>query len=123
MNWTHIIGLGSLITGLSVALGAFGAHALKAHFDAKQLEVFATAVKYQMYHGLGVIAVGLLLSRLDTSLIRAVSYMMITGTLLFSGSLYVYLATQNKAWAMVTPFGGGLLVIAWLLLCYGMLTS
>jgi uncharacterized membrane protein YgdD (TMEM256/DUF423 family) len=123
MNWTHIVGLGSLLAGVSVALGAFGAHALKAHFDVKQLEVFGTAVKYQMYHGLGVIAVGLLLSRLDTSLIRIVSYMMITGTLLFSGSLYVYLATENKTWAMVTPFGGGFLVIAWLLLCYGMLTS
>ena len=57
MSWTFWLMSGSFFSGLSVALGAFGAHALKDRLDSYYLEVFETAVKYQMYHGLALLAV------------------------------------------------------------------
>ena len=75
---------------LAVVFGAFGAHALKGKLDAYALGVFETAVQYQFYHALALLAVGVLLVQLpDASLLRSSGWLFVTGTVIFSGSLYI----------------------------------
>ena len=96
--------------GLAVALGAFGAHALRGELEsAGQLENWRTAVRYQMWHGLALIALGRLESR------SAVTFWAFTvGTLLFSGSIYgLALGGPSSVLGPITPLGGTALLIGW----------
>ncbi len=102
---------GTLLMLLGVALGAFGAHALKAVLDAAALASWQTAVDYQMWHGLGLLAVALADARAPG--LRAAGWTMVAGTLLFSGSLYLLALSGVRALGMVTPIGGTLLLAAW----------
>ncbi len=98
-----------------VAMGAFGAHGLKAILSIEMLAVYKTAVDYQMWHalGLGLIAVFSLQSPESCHLKKA-GWLMFSGILLFSGSLYL-LAILNIKWlGMVTPIGGVCFLLAWL---------
>ena len=101
---------------LAVLLGAFGAHALQAALDAKAFDVFRTAVSYQFYHTFAM-ALSLLLFEKNNAhhLIKAF-WTFAVGVLLFSGSLYLYVLSGVKFFAMVTPFGGVCFLIGWLLL-------
>ena len=105
------------ICGLTgVAMGAFGAHGLKAVLSVKMLAVYQTAVSYQMWHalGLGLISV-LRQSSPESVCLTWAGRFMFTGILLFSGSLYV-LAILDLTWlGMITPFGGVAFLIAWVL--------
>lgn len=114
---SRVILLGSITAGLSVAFGAFGAHALKASLNEHMLAVYQTAVQYQSWHALGLILIGLLIQQRPTSrLLRHSAWWMFVGICLFSGSLYV-LAISGVRWlGMVTPFGGVSLLVAWTLL-------
>lgn len=106
---------GALLGLLAVAMGAFGAHGLKKVLTADQLAVFETAVKYQMYHALLLVCLGLLQwghSALRRWSARATAI----GVAIFSGSLYLYVATGVKAFGMITPIGGVLLMAGWALL-------
>ncbi len=105
---------GSLSGGLAVALGAFGAHALKARLTLDQLATFETGVRYQMYHALALLAVALAMTRVPTSsLLSAAGWLFVAGTLLFSGSLYL-LCLMRKRWlGAVTPFGGLAFIAGW----------
>jgi uncharacterized membrane protein YgdD (TMEM256/DUF423 family) len=110
----------ALVAVVAIALGAFGAHALKERLDVQQLATFETGVRYQMYHALFLLFVG------STSVIGAVAkkrifYATMIGILLFSVSIYV-LATQSitginfRPLGIVTPVGGLLLLTGWLIL-------
>ena len=110
--------MGAALAGLSVLLGAFAAHGLeKSITDPRLLDNFATAARYQFYHAIGLIAV-FLLSKYDLNnrLLDKSGWAMFIGTLLFSGSLYVYVLSGIKTFAMITPIGGVFMVIAWLLM-------
>ncbi|MHC4893569.1 MAG: DUF423 domain-containing protein, partial [Planctomycetota bacterium] len=99
-----------LLCGLAVALGAFGAHALRGELEsAGQLENWRTAVRYQMWHGLALIALGQLESR------SAVTFWAFTvGTLLFGGSIYgLALGGPSSVLGPITPLGGTALLIGW----------
>jgi len=111
--------LGSLGCFLGVGLGAFGAHALKAHLSPEFLSIFETGVRYQMYHSLALLGLGML-SHLFPELTRlkTVGFLMTAGTVIFSGSLYILCLSGVKAWGAVTPIGGVLLLSAWLLLSW-----
>lgn len=101
---------------LGIALGAFGAHGLKTILPPEMLVVYKTAVNYQMWHvlGLGLIAV-YQQQQAKSSLLNWAGWLMFTGILLFSGSLYL-LAIFNLKWlGLVTPFGGVAFLIAWIL--------
>jgi len=106
----------SAICGLTgVAMGAFGAHGLKAVLTADMLAVYKTAVDYQMWHalGLGLIAVFRRQSP-QSCYLKWAGWSMFVGILLFSGSLYL-LAISNLKWlGMITPIGGLSFLIAWL---------
>lgn len=98
---------GTLLAGSGVALGAFGAHALKSALTPDMLANFETGVRYQMYHGLGLLALGLLPGQ------RRAPAFMLAGTVIFSGSLYLMAFTGQKWLGAVTPIGGVLQLVGW----------
>jgi uncharacterized membrane protein YgdD (TMEM256/DUF423 family) len=105
--------IGSLLGLLAVALGAFGAHALKGVLTAAELQTWELAVRYQMYHALALLAAGVLGQRLAARPLRLGVWCWVAGTLLFSGSLYVYCLTGIKLLAAITPVGGVTLMVGW----------
>ncbi|MFP3917066.1 DUF423 domain-containing protein [Lysinibacillus telephonicus] len=111
--------IGTLLAFLGVALGAFGAHALKDKFPEPRYEQYwNTAVQYQMYHALGIILLAIL--SMDslvgpTGLIVWAGYLMFVGVIFFSGSLYVLSVTGVKKLGAITPIGGVLFLVAWVL--------
>ncbi len=96
--------------------GAFGAHALRARLDPALLQVFETAARYQLFHGLALVATGLVAERRAGRLVAAAAVCFVAGTLLFSGSLYALALSGTRAWGAVTPFGGLALIAGWLCL-------
>ncbi len=118
------LALGSLSGGLAVLLGAFGAHALRARLTSVQLTNFETGVRYQMYHALALLAVGLLmLNRPGASLLAVSGWLFAAGTILFSGSLYL-LALSGQRWlGAVTPLGGLAFIAGWACLLLASLRS
>jgi len=105
---------GGLAALLAVALGAFGAHALKGRLPAGMLAAWHTGVEYQVYHALGLLAVGLLATQVpDSALLKWSGWLMLAGIGLFSGSLYA-LALSGASWlGAVTPVGGLAFLAAW----------
>ena len=116
MNSTFII-LASLLGALSVALGAFGAHALRRRLPQERLETFETAARYQMYHALALLAAGLSAGRFARpGLVLAAGWLFIAGIALFSGSLYLLVFSGNRRWGAVAPLGGLCFIAAWICL-------
>lgn len=110
---------GALWGGLAVALGAFGAHALKASLVAAgRFDTFETAARYQMYHALALLAVGLLLRQgLDAArTLTWAGWGFLLGSLIFSGSLYLLCFTGVRWWGAVAPIGGTLMLLGWVTL-------
>jgi uncharacterized membrane protein YgdD (TMEM256/DUF423 family) len=108
--------LGALSGAISVAAGAFGAHALRDKVEPRLLEVFETAARYQMYHALALLAVGMLASRWPSGLVNAAGWLFVAGTLFFSGSLYAMTFTGVRALGAITPIGGVCFIAGWLCL-------
>jgi uncharacterized membrane protein YgdD (TMEM256/DUF423 family) len=106
--------LGGLAALLAVAVGAFGAHGLKARIAPELLSAYKTGVEYHFYHALGLILVGLTAWRLPESAhLKAAGWAMLAGIVLFSGSLYL-LALTGLGWlGAITPFGGLAFLAAW----------
>lgn len=99
---------------LAVAFGAFGTHALRGRFDDNALRVFETAVQYQFYHSLALLAVALLLLRYPTSsLLHSSAWLFIIGMVIFSGSLYLLSFTGLRWLGAVTPLGGLAFITGW----------
>ncbi|MBW9234771.1 DUF423 domain-containing protein [Leptospira santarosai] len=109
---------GAINAFLAVAFGAFGAHALKEKLSEKYLAIWETAVQYQMYHAIGLIVIGILMS---TNIIGHVSqlswagYLMLAGIVIFSGSLYVLSLSGIGVLGAITPIGGVAFLAAWIL--------
>ncbi len=115
---------GSLSGGLAVALGAFGAHALRARLTPELLTTFETGVRYQMYHALALLAVALAMTRVPASgLLGAAGWLFVAGTLLFSGSLYLLCLTGRRWLGAVTPFGGLAFIAGWVCLALAALSG
>jgi uncharacterized membrane protein YgdD (TMEM256/DUF423 family) len=109
-------GLGAASAFLSVAAGAFGAHALRTRLPPDLLAVFETAARYQMYHALGLLAVAWAVGRGPGPLVPWAGWLFVAGTVLFSGSLYA-LALSGMRWlGAVTPIGGVAFLAGWICL-------
>ncbi|MFN2260701.1 MAG: DUF423 domain-containing protein [Psychroflexus sp.] len=116
----NLILLGSFLGFIAIILGAFGAHGLEKVLDAEQIQTFETGVKYQIYHALLLVFLG---SQKFTShkMNNILFWFILIGVIFFSGSIYG-LATNSlssfdfKAIAWITPIGGSLLIVSWLLL-------
>jgi len=98
----------------AVAAGAFGAHALKTKIAPDMMAVYQTAVQYHFWHGLGLLAVGVLIAqRPDSGALGIAAWLLVAGVLLFSGSLYALALTGVRGFGAVTPVGGVALLAAW----------
>ncbi len=105
----------ALLAGIGVALGAFGAHALRTRLEPRNLEIYETGVRYQMYHAFALLAVAWLLSR-NVPAASGAGWAFLVGTLLFSGSLYLMALTGWRWLGPVTPLGGAAFLVGWVLL-------
>jgi uncharacterized membrane protein YgdD (TMEM256/DUF423 family) len=111
-------GLGAVMAGLAVAAGAFGAHALRSRLEPDLLAVFETAVRYQMYHALALMAVAWASTRWSGGAAPAAGWLFVAGIVLFSGSLYV-LALSGVRWlGAITPIGGLCFLAGWAVLVW-----
>jgi uncharacterized membrane protein YgdD (TMEM256/DUF423 family) len=116
--------IGSVLGGLSVMIGAFGAHALKSMLESSgRSETFETAVKYQFYHALALILLGILMLNLKHTMFNYAGYSFIFGTLIFSGSLYTLCLSGITKFGMITPIGGLLLIAGWIFLLLGIIKT
>ncbi len=105
----------SAMTG--VAMGAFGAHGLKAMLTADMMAVYKTAVMYQMWHALGLGLIAILLQQTgDSPWLVWAGRLMFSGIVLFSGSLYLLVLLDMPKLGMITPIGGVAWLIAWCLI-------
>ncbi|WP_111706703.1 DUF423 domain-containing protein [Lutibacter citreus] len=117
--------IASILGGLAVIFGAFGAHALKKILSEEQLKSFETGVKYQMYHVVVLLLIGFNFN-LESASEKYMVYSFILGIILFSFSIYglVISSAKNKKLRFlgpITPLGGLLLVLGWCLLTYNVL--
>jgi uncharacterized membrane protein YgdD (TMEM256/DUF423 family) len=111
MSPVRTVQTGAVLAALAVALGAFGAHGLRDLVTADRLATFETAVRYLMYHSLGLILIGALRIRNPWP-----ARTLLAGSLIFSGSLFLLVMTGAGWWGAVAPVGGALQVGGWLLL-------
>ena len=109
----RIFATGSVLTGLGVVFGAFGAHALEASLTPKMLSTFETGVRYQMYHGLGLLALAWAISRWPERRVVPAAWLLLAGTVVFSGSLYLLVLTRARWFGAITPIGGVALIVGW----------
>lgn len=108
--------LGALFAAVGVAAGAFGAHALSGRLAPRMLEVYETAVRYQMYHALALLAVAWLATLSPGRAPRVAGWAFVAGILLFSGSLYALVFSGVRAFGVITPLGGVAFIIGWIAL-------
>lgn len=115
---------GAVSGALAVAAGAFGAHALRSRLDAADLAIFETAVRYQMYHALALIAVAWAVTVApEASSVRWSGWLFVAGTVIFSGSLYLLVLTDTRWLGAITPIGGIAFIAGWLCLAATALRS
>ena len=123
-KWLFIAGLSGF---LCVAIGAFAAHGLSKVLEPKELAWIETGVKYQMFHTIAILAIGILqLCRealIANKIVNLAAGTWAYGILLFSGSLYALALGAGKFLVWVTPIGGMLFLIGWLCLAYGSFKS
>ncbi len=110
---TGWVAMGAGAAGLGVAVGAFGAHGLRAHVSPEALAVFETGVRYQMYHALGLIAVAGAAARWPGPWAQVAGWSFAAGIVLFSGSLYLMALTGARWLGAITPIGGVAFIAGW----------
>ena len=119
--------LGAVLGGLGVALGAFGAHALKLILSPDQLQTFETGVRYQFYHSFALLATGIIYGHFTNKQVKLAGVFFLIGIILFSGSLYLltFLKLNGdvglKGLGILTPIGGVFFILGWLLLLIGIM--
>lgn len=128
MKARHILMAGAILGSLGVALGAFGAHWLEGavqqwglapEVQLKRLATWEVAVRYQMYHALALLAVGVLATRGMNRLLGWSAGLFIVGTAIFSGCLYALVLSGVKILGAIVPIGGTCLIVGWILLAIG----
>lgn len=118
-----VFGIGAIFGGLGVGLGAFAAHALRDDLNARQLEIFETGVRYQMYHALALLTLAWAIGRWPQRNLHTAAAMLIAGTIVFSGSLQLLALTDIRWLGMVTPVGGVMLILGWGLAAWRLLIA
>ena len=113
--------VGAALAGLAVAIGAFGAHGLRAMLSAQDLATFETSVRYHMYHALALLAVAWVSDRWPSAAVTASGWSFVLGILVFSGSLYILVLSGQRWLGAVTPLGGVAFIVGWMLLAWAAL--
>lgn len=112
----RLIGIAALLLAIATLIGAVSTHLLRERLTAEQFSILQTAVHYQFFHSLGLLAVGVLALRHDVRLVRAAGGLLCAGIVLFSGSLYLLVAGAPRMVGVLTPLGGVCLIAGWLVL-------
>jgi uncharacterized membrane protein YgdD (TMEM256/DUF423 family) len=132
MHGNLILIVGGVFGALGVTLGAFGAHGLpdwlaahgRSEEDvARAVAAFETAVRYQMYHALALLLVGVLARQTSGRLWDVAAALFVVGIVIFSGFLYVWVLTQVKVFAMIVPVGGLAMIAGWITLIFAAIKS
>ncbi len=119
----RFLALASFSMALAIGIGAFGAHGLKALVSADMLKVYHTGVQYHFYNTLGLFALGILVNFISNpKKINIAFYFILLGMILFSGSLYA-LVVFSLPVGLITPIGGLLMIIGWLIATFGIVKS
>jgi uncharacterized membrane protein YgdD (TMEM256/DUF423 family) len=118
MNDRQLIVLGSLNMLVAVGAGAFGAHGLRRLVTPDLLAVWQTGVTYHLIHGLGLLAIALMMPRLGGPALSWAANLMFIGIVLFSGSLYALTLTGTKLLGAITPLGGVAFLLSWALIAW-----
>lgn len=120
MNQRNTLTAGVVLAGLAVAIGAFGAHALRPLLEANaRTETFELAVRYQFYHAFAILFCGLLMVNFPSRHLGRAALCFSAGILIFSGSLYTLSLSGIRALGAITPIGGLLFIAGWFLLLLG----
>ena len=101
---------------LAVAIGAFGAHGLKSKVSNEDLIIFETGVRYQIYHSIALIVIGVMIYIVPNLRLNIIGYLFTFGILFFSGSLYTLVLTNLRWFGAITPIGGLCFIFGWILL-------
>ncbi|WP_017812190.1 MULTISPECIES: DUF423 domain-containing protein [Paenibacillus] len=119
-----ILVVGSIMMFLAVALGAFGAHALKAKLSPDMMKIYETGIQYHIAHSLGMLIIGSLAQNFlqGQSLAVAAGWCLFAGIILFSGSLYALSLSGVRKLGAITPLGGLLFLAGWVLLLIAVLS-
>jgi len=112
--------LGALFAFLAVAIGAFGAHGLKAR-SAADLATFETGARYQMYHALALFVAAWAAARWPGPWVNVAGWLFVAGIVVFSGSLYMLVLSGQRWLGAITPIGGLAFLAGWAALAWGML--
>jgi uncharacterized membrane protein YgdD (TMEM256/DUF423 family) len=124
MNQQNTLLTAAILGCLSVGLGAFGAHALKETLTANgRVDTYELAVKYQFYHTLALLVVGLLMNKIPGTPLMVSSAFITSGVVLFSGSLYLLALTSLRFVVFLTPLGGVLMLAGWATMAYAIITK
>lgn len=108
--------LGTMLLGLAVLIGAFGAHGLKSLVTPERLVTFETGVRYHFYHAFAVVILGLVQQIFQSMKLSASLWAFVVGIFLFSFNCYLYTLTGLKVFAMIVPVGGVLFIAGWVVL-------
>lgn len=111
--------VGALLGFIGVALGAFGAHALKDKMAPHLLNILEIGVRYQLFHALLIVVLSGLASVFNPQWMAGAGWLIVLGVVLFSGSLYLLALTGIKQWGAVTPVGGVTLLAGWICIVVG----
>jgi len=121
-NSKKFLAIASFMMALSIALGAFGAHGLKSIVTTDMLKIYNTGIEYQFYNTMGLFVVAFLINfKSDSKLLIRSAWLIIIGMIIFSFSLYALVVFSLPILGAVTPIGGTLLIIAWLMTTYAIL--
>ena len=111
----------SISGAISVMIGAFGAHGLRKFLEANgRMDTFETAVKYQVYHSLALLLLGILMFHVQHRFLVLAGWSYILGILIFSGSLYLLCLSGYRWLGAITPIGGLFLIGGWLLIAFAL---
>ena len=113
--------IGSTLAALAVAIGAFGAHGLKSRVSADDLIIFETGVRYQMYHSLALILLGLIGVNFQSNVVQLPAILFLVGIIIFSGTLYLIPLTGLRWLGAITPIGGTALILGWIMLIFNLI--
>jgi len=118
MTASHWVTVGALLGALGVIAGAFGAHALEGRLTPDEAATYEIAVRYQMYHALALVLVGLLATRSASVWLSVAGWSLLSGVVIFSGLLYVLVFTGVKILGAMVPVGGLAFVVGWVSLAW-----
>jgi len=121
-NSKKFLAIASFMMALAIAIGAFGAHGLKAIVTEQMLKVYNTGVEYHFYNTLGLFAIALIINfKPQSKKLIVAAWLVLIGMIIFSFSLYALVILNIPVLGAITPIGGTLLIIAWLIVTYSIL--